>query len=83
MTCTSTLPTCSMNDVVFIERNIELILPSMESHARILFRHAYPNCFLVYTISEVLVPELFAVESLEAVQAEIMFVLVLTAITSE
>ena len=65
------------------KEHFELVLPTMESHKRILFRHVYPHCFLIYAIFEVLVPELFAVESLEAVQAEVLLVSIATIAAPE
>ena len=63
------------------EENSELVLPTMESHEGILFRHVCPHCFMVYAIFEVLVPGCFAVKSLEAVQAEVLLVPITTIAT--
>ena len=54
-----------------------------EPHEGIWFVHVYPHCFMVSPIFEVLVPGCFAVKSLEAVQAEVLLVLVLTVVTCE
>ena len=53
--------------------NLELILPTMDSHKGMLFGHVCPHCFIVYAIFKVLVPGLFAVESLKTVQAKVLF----------
>ena len=63
--------------------NLELVLPTMEPHEGICFKHVYSNCFVVFAIFEVLVPGHFAVESLEADQAEVVFMLVLAVTASE
>ena len=57
---------------IYFKGNFELVLPIMESHKIILFRHVYPNCFMVCTIFEVLAPGCLAVKSLKAVQAEVL-----------
>ena len=63
---------------VYDKGNFEPVLSTMEPHKRILFRHVYPNCFIVCTIFEMFVSGLFAVESLEAVQAEVLLVSITT-----
>ena len=47
-----------------IKGNLELVLPTMESHERILFKQVYPNHFIVYAIFIVFVPVCLAVKSL-------------------
>ena len=63
------------------EGNPELVLPTVESHKEIFFRHVYPHHFMVYRIFEVLVFGFFTLKSLETVQAEVVFVLVRAATT--
>ena len=65
------------------EWNSELVLPTMESHEGILFKQVDPHSFVVYTIFKVLVPGHFTLKSLEAVQAEVVFVLVLAIAVCE
>ena len=55
----------------------------MESPEGILFKRIYPHHFAVYAIFEVLVPEPFTVESLEAVQAEVFSSLDITITAHE
>ena len=64
----------SIND----EGNLELVLPTMESHEGILFGHVYSHCFIVYVILEVLAFCFFTLEYEESVQAKVVFMLVLT-----
>ena len=59
------------------------VLPTMESHEGIWFVPVYPHCFIVHTIFQMLVPGRFAVESLEAVQEEVLLAVILTVATSE
>ena len=65
------------------EGNLEWVLPTMEFHRGIFFRHIYPYHFVVYAISEVLVPGPFTVKSLEAVQAEVLSFLTITIAARE
>ena len=65
------------------EGNLELILPTVESHEEILLGHVYPNSLIVHTIFEVLFPGHFTVESLEAVQAEVLSSLTITIAARE
>ena len=65
------------------EETLKLVLPTMKSHEGILFNHVYPHHFVVYAIFEVLVPGLFPVESLKAVQAEVLLAVILTITTFE
>ena len=62
---------------VYDKGNFELVLSALKPHEKILVWHVYPNRFIVYTIFKVLVPGL-SLESLEAVQTEVIFVLMLT-----
>ena len=65
------------------ERNLELVLPTMESHERIWFGHVDLHHFVVSAIFEVFVPGLFTVESLEVVQAEVLSSLTITIVACE
>ena len=55
--------------------NLELVFPTMESHKG--FRHVHSHSFMVFAIFEVLLPGCFTLKYLEAVQTEVVFVLVL------
>ena len=65
------------------EGNLELVIPTVESQEGILLGHVDPHCFMACATFEVFIPGLFALESLEAVQAEVIFVLELPVTTSE
>ena len=65
------------------EGNLELVLLTVESHEGILFENVYPHRFMVCTIFEVLVFGFLTLKSLETVQAEVVFVLVLAVATRE
>ena len=65
------------------EGNLELVLPTMEFHKEILLGHVNPHHFMVYTIFKLLVPGHFTVESLEAVQAEVLSSLTITVAVHE
>ena len=61
--------------------NFEQVLSTMEAHEGILFRHVYPNHFIVHTILRVFVSGCLAVESLEAVQVKVLSVPIATIAT--
>ena len=68
---------------IYGKGNFELVLSTVESHKRILFRHVYPNRFIVYTIFRVFVSGCLAVQSLKAVQAKVLSVPIATIATSK
>ena len=66
---------------IYGKGNFKLVSPTMKSHKIILFKNVYPDCFIVYTIFIVSVPGCFAVESLEAVQEEVLSVFITTIVS--
>ena len=68
---------------IYGKGNFELVLSTMEPHKEILFRHVYPHHFIVYAIFIVFVSGCLTVESLEAVQAEVLLVSITTIAAPE
>ena len=67
---------------IYGKGNFELLLSTMKSHKRVFFGHIYPHRFIVYTIFIIFVPGFLALKSLEAVQAEVMLVIMVVIATS-